>query len=121
VKREGESELAPFDQNLLIPSRFVSAPANCDSAGLKAVNRRVASSNLARGAKSSNQLESRRTRGFWVLGQLLFAQDIAHAEGAYKGSSRVNVLGLTMAGFQLTLHGRIWVIPEVESQYRFEA
>ena|SRR5437867_4380725 len=25
----------------------------------------------------------------------------------------VNVPGLTMAGFQLTLHGRIWVIPEV--------
>jgi hypothetical protein len=24
----------------------------------------------------------------------------------------VNVPGLTMAGFQLTLHGRIWVIPE---------
>ena len=25
----------------------------------------------------------------------------------------VNVPGLTMAGFQLTLHGRIWVTPEV--------
>jgi hypothetical protein len=27
----------------------------------------------------------------------------------------VNVPGLTMAGFQLTLHGRIWVIPEAGS------
>jgi hypothetical protein len=37
---------------------------------------------------------------------------LGFAEGAYKGSLGVNVAGLTMAGFQLTLHGRIWVTPE---------
>src|SRR5437870_8820627 len=30
----------------------------------------------------------------------------------------VNVPGLTMAGFQLTLHGRIWVIPEDDAEPR---
>lgn len=28
----------------------------------------------------------------------------------------VNVPGLTMAGFQLTLHGRFWVIPEDKTE-----
>jgi hypothetical protein len=37
----------------------------------------------------------------------LFAQDIAHAERAYKGSSRSQCPGLHMAGFAVTLHGRI--------------
>jgi hypothetical protein len=27
----------------------------------------------------------------------------------------VNVPGLTVAGFQLTLHGRFWVTPEVQA------
>ena len=32
----------------------------------------------------------------------------------------VNVPGLPMAGFQLTLHGRIWVTPEARDKHRFK-
>jgi hypothetical protein len=42
-----------------------------------------------------------------------FAQDIAHAEGAYIRSLRSQCPGLLpLAGFQVTLIGRIWVTPE---------
>ena len=53
------SELANF-------LRLVSAPASCDEFGFKAVNRRVACLNLARGAKSRflNPLENARGFGF---------------------------------------------------------
>ena len=44
---------------------------------------------------------------------LLFAQDIAHADGAYKASRRSQCPGLySLAGFQVTLIGRFWVTPE---------
>src|SRR5271157_5200150 len=38
-----------------------------------------------------------------------------------RASVGVNVPGLSMAGFQLTLHGRFWVIPEVTGVLLFAA
>lgn len=46
---------------------------------------------------------------------LVRAQDIAHAEGPIRAPLGVNAPGFAMAGFQLTLYGRIWVTPEVQS------
>jgi hypothetical protein len=43
---------------------------------------------------------------------LFFAQDIAHAEGAYRGSDRSQCPGLSLAGFQVSLIGRFWLTPE---------
>jgi hypothetical protein len=43
----------------------------------------------------------------------LFVQDIAHIGGGYP-SAVVNVLLLSLAGFQLSPFGRFWVSPEDE-------
>jgi hypothetical protein len=48
---------------------------------------------------------------------LFFVQDIAHTEGAYKCSRRSQCPGLlSLAGFEVTLIGRIWVTPEGDSK-----
>src|SRR5215472_7687720 len=43
-----------------------------------------------------------------------FAQDITHIVGGYRPRARVNVLneGLSLAGFQVIMYGRFWVITE---------
>ena len=43
-----------------------------------------------------------------------FAQDVTHIDGGYRPRARVNVLdeGLSLAGFQVIMYGRIWVITE---------
>ena len=46
--------ICPVSSQLAGSLRFVSAPANRDKLNFTAVNRRVASSNLARGAKLSS-------------------------------------------------------------------
>jgi len=52
------------------------------------------------------------------LSLLLFAQDIAHANGGYS-SVRVNVLTtFSLAVFQVTTIGRIWVTAEAFSEWR---
>ena len=45
---------------------------------------------------------------------LRFVQDIAHIDGGYLPPVRVNVLsvGLSLAGFQVIMYGRFWVITE---------
>ncbi len=48
---------------------------------------------------------------------LLFFQDIGHAHGAYKPpSASVSQALLSLAGFQVILIGRFWVIAEAEEQ-----
>jgi len=43
---------------------------------------------------------------------LFFIQDIAHADGAYPPVGMSRTLALSLAGFQLIIIGRFWVITE---------
>ncbi|OLD47809.1 MAG: hypothetical protein AUI63_03700 [Gemmatimonadetes bacterium 13_1_40CM_2_60_3] len=45
---------------------------------------------------------------------LFFVQDVTHIDGGYRPLVRVNVLdlGLSLAGFQVIMSGRFWVIAE---------
>jgi hypothetical protein len=49
----------------------------------------------------------------------LFAQDVTHIVGGYRPRARVNVLneGLSLAGFQVIMYGRFWVITEAAKRF----
>jgi len=52
---------------------------------------------------------------------LLFAQDIAHADGGYTAPRRVNVPGFIVGRFSGDPHWPVLVIPEGQSQAQFAA
>src|ERR1700688_4547556 len=66
-----------------------------------------------RGALNASQRPSQPPQGNNLL-FLFFVQDIAHIDGGYRPPVRVNVLsvGLSLAGFQVIMYGRFWVITE---------
>jgi len=54
---------------------------------------------------------------------LFFVQDVTHIDGGYRPLVRVNVLdlGLSLAGFQVIMSGRFWVIAEEHSEENIHA